>query len=459
MDNSEVDLFQVANNIWKKKKQILFYTLLIVVCAVLFSYVQPKYYETQMSAFILPPNAKFSPSTKTLPQEYYERFSKSPKILDAILKNLPKEVRLDGNDTPINNLNSMLRVQSKVIPSRAGLTSSVLKLNYSVRSPDPDYAHQVANTWQNVLEESIGQFEKEMILRRYSEVKEKLSLIKTKWDAAKKWLADFRENYNIQNKKMEVESIRRLILKARLGSENLINKMDLANTLKAKSEKINDYKVEKIWIEEQYLSAKDTLNEFKRLLGIHPQFISSPSSANEQGSNETLLNPVYLKLQEEVLLHEVQLKTFVFQKVRLEKLIRELESDVNNPTQVEASSNFSHEKQQLKMLAEKIKRYEEEVSELEKQIHIKIYEEGTLIKAEKVLAIVFKDKFRINEEWELVKAFDPPMRLDFSISTLEPTVLLGFPILKIALIAFGSGLIFMILVTLMKASFTVQSKD
>ena len=107
------------------KKQILFYSVLIVVGAVMFSYAQPKYYETHMDAFVLQSKGKTSNSQQFLPLEYYERFSRSPDTLKAVLERLPKEVKFEGNILPLDQLMSMLRVKSKITKSAPGLASHV----------------------------------------------------------------------------------------------------------------------------------------------------------------------------------------------------------------------------------------------------------------------------------------------------------------------------------------------
>ena len=88
MDNSEIDLFQMMKTIWEKRKQILFYTIIIVFSAVAFAYVQPKAYETHTSAFVFPSKGNTSAFQYALPEGYYEKFSKSPKILKAVLEKL-----------------------------------------------------------------------------------------------------------------------------------------------------------------------------------------------------------------------------------------------------------------------------------------------------------------------------------------------------------------------------------
>ena len=104
VNDSEIDLFQVMAIIWEKKKQILSYTVLIVVGAVLFSYFQPKYYETKMVALVLPSQGDAFSSKHSLPLEYYEQFSKSPEILKAVLERLPSEVKFEDNISPLDYL-------------------------------------------------------------------------------------------------------------------------------------------------------------------------------------------------------------------------------------------------------------------------------------------------------------------------------------------------------------------
>ena len=185
MDNSEVDLLQMMKIIWGKKKQILFYTMLIVMGAVLFSYIQPRYYETHMVAFVLPSEGHGSKPEKSLPLEYYAQFSRSSETLNAVLERLPSEVKFEDNISPLDYLKSMLRVETKIIRPIELLTSSALKLTFYVRHTDPLFAYHIANTWREVLEKNFVKFENGVILSKYPEAEKQFKLSNVKLSKAK----------------------------------------------------------------------------------------------------------------------------------------------------------------------------------------------------------------------------------------------------------------------------------
>jgi uncharacterized protein involved in exopolysaccharide biosynthesis len=271
MDNSEIDIFGMMNVIWKKKKQILLFTALVSVASVLISSTQPKYYETQKTAFILKPDNTIYKNQQVWPVEYYEKFSKSPEILNAVLENLPKEVKLEENIAPTSYLKSILRVQSKIIPAIRNFTTSAIRLTYFVRHRDPSSAHKILDTWQNIIENKFPKHDAEVNFSNYSEKKEHLKLIKAEWDEDKKKLADFNGSYNILNKTKKSQSTQRLLATAYIHIENTMSKMDPNKALNTKIENIKKLNAQKFPLEEKYLIEKETLKEHKLQLKLEPR--------------------------------------------------------------------------------------------------------------------------------------------------------------------------------------------
>jgi hypothetical protein len=456
MDNSEVDLLHMMKITWGNKKKILIYTFLIVIVAVSYSYVQPKYYETQISAFVLPSEPGSSRSKNVLPQEYYERFSKSPKVLNAVLKNLPKEIKLDGNDTPLNNLDSLLHVRSKILKSSSTITSAVLKVTFFIRHQDPYSAYQIAIIWKDVLEKNIGQFGKEVVLSRYPNTEEEIKSSKAKWEKTKEKLIDFKESYSVSKNNLKKESIRNLVRKLYRESEAITGQMFPTDVLLSRNKKleelIEELKDEKLLIEEQYLLAKKSLSEYKRLLALQPKVMKPPKNyTNEDISSEFLLDSIYKNLLN-------QNAGLYSRKKRLSNLIEKIEPEINEKPLVADTPEYKQKEQRLKVLSEKIEQHEEELSQLEKQFLDGKIEEKNLLAEEEVLARLFRKKLQKSEEMKFVKASEP-MKLDFFISSLEPANFIGTPLERIIFLAFGCGLIFMISATLIKAKIYSQGRE
>ena len=461
MDNSEVDLLQVMKIIWEKKNQILFYTVLIVVGAVSFSYIQPRYFETHKTAFIMPAAGEIAPFRINRPAEYYVKISRSPEILNAVLKNLPKEIKFDDNISPQVYLSSLLRVEPKVI--KAWNAAHIgFRFTYFVRHTDPISAGLIANIWQKVLEDYFSKEDNNVISKNHNEKRLReldmqLKLSTSKWEDAKRRLADFNDNYSINNKSLELASIKRIIEMAYYDSEDLVLQMDAANIHIAKSEEIKKYRAKKLTIEEKYLVAKETLSEQKRLLNLQPRTLelvenhATGTSKYENAKNNTILNPVFLKLQEEVIAGEVLLKTLDGQKNNLDKVILSLELDLSSNNHTDESPEFVQKKYQVKILANSINRFEGEARKLERQNSIKIAEFYNLTQE----VVAFSDQMKKLKLLRNQKAIG----LDFTASALEPAIFLGASLKRILFLSFGCGLGFMILVTLVRASFIAQKDN
>jgi hypothetical protein len=219
VDDSEVDLFRMMAVIWGEKKQILFYSLLTVAGAVLFSYVQPKKYETRMDAFVLPSKGNTPSSKSFLPLEYYDRFSRSPETLKTVLERLPDEVKFEEDILPLDQLKSMLRVKPRITKSAPGLASSALQLTFYVRHTDPSSAYHIARTWQEVLDENFSGFEKSVTASKNADAEMQFSLNKVKtnkakWEAVKTKIVESKNNNNTGVKLLELNSIRSQISSA-----------------------------------------------------------------------------------------------------------------------------------------------------------------------------------------------------------------------------------------------------
>ena len=447
VNDSEVDLFQVMATIWEKKKQILSYTVLIVVGAVLFSYFQPKYYETKMVALVLPSQGDAFSSKHSLPLEYYEQFSKSPEILKAVLERLPSEVKFEDNIPPLDYLMSILRVNLKVINATPDLASSAIKLTYFVRHTDPISAYKIANTWREVLDENFAEFAKGIILSKYLD---KFELSKAKWEEANKRIVDFKEKNSIKTKPLEMHAVQQLIQSAYRDIQLLEQQMDAT--------KIN-ISISKI--EEQYSSIKYKVSEYKKQLKLQsPLLAFTGKRKRDQGINSEdfeyprIISPIYVGLIDKLLTYEIQLKELLLKKSLLEKQkSKSLKSNDKAQSQIEDSLGFKQKRDQIKNRENKIKQYESRYAGLESQISRQKLDFKTLTQEEVTLATLFKSDFKKFKALQSLYTTQYSRGLGFNKSGLEPVIFMGTPMQRIVFIAFGSGLIFMILITLIKSNF------
>lgn len=465
MDNTEVNLFQIAQTIWEKKKQILFFTFLIVICAVLFRYVQPVYYEAHRTAYILSYKNKVQKLSNNWPAEFYESFSKNTEILNAVLKRLPKTLKFGNNSSPLEFLSKHLQVQYAYVPAFGHLSLPAIKLVFTSRHTNSISAHQILNVWKSVLETHFA----EMELHKISESEKQLKLNIAKWNRAKKRLTDFNESFYIRNKKLELDSKMRIISRTHSASEALVQQMDSSAIIDATSRRIAGLKGQLSGIEEKYLAEKGVLREYNRLLTLQPKMLnlseeynsrfenSRTSNLNDPKGNK-VLNPIYMKLQEKVIDSEVLLKRLDAQKAHLEQMINHIKINLSSQNPGDEVIGFAEKKHQLEILAKKIKQYEKESTKLENQILEKTVEKRTLEEQESELANLVKLNSKEFEDLQSVKAQNT-LGLSFEPSTSEPGTFVGTSLIKIAVISFGSGLIFMVLVTLIKVNFRARFEN
>jgi hypothetical protein len=476
MDNSEVDLFSMMKIVWEKKMQILFYSVLIATFSALFAYIQPKDYETHRTAFISPTIKNKSGSDYQIwPQKFYSDFSMSPEILNAILKNLPKELEFANNNASLKKLSSILRVENMVVKQVAGLNPNALQFKFFVRHPDPSSANQIVDIWQEILEDKFSNFEKNVDIKKYNERKlnEKNKLqemevqvkqSKKKWDEAKKKSVEFEKEFNVSHVNRELGSTNRIVSRVYSDFDKLVLKMEASSILVAKSEEAEYFKEEIVIIDDEYLVAKETLNENKRLLNLQPQRLEisgnhkSTASGFKDAKTNEVINPVYTKLQQEIIKGEVDLKMLDVQRNSLEQKILKLESGFQSKRDLGESPEFAQRKYQLKILADTIKRYEGKSQKLEYQIREFQLERIKFDAEQEVSAEQFS---RNSEKLEQLKSFQylKPKVPIFVPTTLKSPVFLGSPLKRIIFLAFGVGLVFMVLLTLVKASFISQKEN
>jgi capsular polysaccharide biosynthesis protein len=461
MDNSEVDLFQVMNIIWKKKKQILSITTIIVFSAVLFAYIQPKNYEAKLEAFVLSSEHSVFGSKNYLPLEYYQKFSKSPEVLNAVLETLP-ELKLEDNILPWDSLYSKLRVESKILNASQGLTTSTLKLIFYARHPDSYSAYKIVNAWQSVMKDKFPEFEKGVVLGKFYEVEEEFKLSKKKWDEAKNRLVEFSKDDHARNIRTEMNSIHRLITDAYKDIEDLEQEMDLDKILISKSEEL-------LWIDDDHNKAKESLSEYRRLLSLQPQMILADKNHTRKPAqvevtntgnprNNRVFNPAYTMLQEEIFTHEVQLKTLSSKKYRLEQEIKKLKSNANYQSQIVESPEFASKRNLIKNIRNTIKQYGVEYNRIASRMSKLQLEKAILTDQERSWARLLTSNFKKFEELKSLKTRNL-RSLNFTFSALEPVIFLGTPMRRIIFISFGVGLIFAILITLIKENFGAQGMN
>ena len=151
---------------------------------------------------------------------------------------------------------------------------------------------------------------------------------------------------------MEINAIQQLIQLAYRDIQSLDQQMDAA--------KINSAIFK---IDEQYNSVKDTVSEYKKQLKLQPQILSFKGEQKLiQGSNSgnsksfRLINPVHTELMDKMLAYEIQLKTLLLKKSRLEKQkSRGLKSNGSTQSQIADRPEFKQKRDQIKYLENKIK--------------------------------------------------------------------------------------------------------
>jgi uncharacterized protein involved in exopolysaccharide biosynthesis len=462
MDNSEIDLLQVVKTIWAKKKQILFFTALIVIGCVLFSYINPKHYEVQKTALVLQSTDNIYKPQKIKTAEYYERLSVSQNLLNAVLEDLPKEFKFDNNITSLSHLRTMLRVESIFIRSN-DVSASALKLIYVVHHTDPFSAEIIASSWLKTIERNFYQIEKDEILIKYDGKQKQLALSKDEVDEAKKNLANFKESYSIKNETIKLHSIQRSLNNAHIDLEYLEKQLDPGKILIAKSKEIRAYRKQKMIIEKEYLSTQEALKEYsKRDHLLHQNAtlstINSSELSDKKSSNKEF-NPIHIKLQKEILTNEVHLKTLDSQKARLDLKILNLEAYLSKQSNIGEIINSAHKnteliqiKDQIKLLKKKIGRYQAKASKMEREIAEKIITDRNLTRELTVSENLFDMNLKNFKELELLKA-ENISDLNFSLSNTEPAFFLGTPLKTIIFLSSGTGLILMILIVLIKENF------
>jgi hypothetical protein len=465
MDNTEVDLIQMVKTVWDKKKQILFYTFLIVIGSVLFAYFQPVHYEVYKIAYVLSQGEKNSKFKNNWPAVYYETFSRNPEILKAVMENLPKDVKFEDNISPLTSLSKNLHVQHVFVSAFGLLSKPAIKLIYTVRHTDRLSAQKIANTWQKVLEVKF----EEILLDKISKKEEQIKSSKIKWNEAKNRLIAYNKNFNVNKKELELKSKLRIITSTYLASEAIMRQMDSADIVVEIYNKINVFGSQLSEIEGEYLAGKETLSEYKKLLRLQPKILNLSELNNQDTRKDKvadfgglekniIYNPIHMKLQEQVVISEVLLKKLGVRKTHLEKRINSLESKLSRRSEQGDDPGLAEKKYQLEVLAKKIKRYEKESSTLENQILEKTTEKLDLVAQESSLAGLV----RLNsKDLQGLKLFHSQnyTGLSFASSAVEPEKYTGVSLREIAFFSFVSGLVFTILLTLIKASFSSRTQN
>ena len=287
---------------------------------------------------------------------------------------------------------------------------------------------------------------------------------KAKWDMDKKRLGEFRKKHSSTKEIQKLESLQRLIRNAYYQIETIADQENIAGVLILKSAEIKEFQAKKMLIEENYLTIKETLAEYKRLLDINLNDLNEKLAKNKtQDSNKTknkfnAYNSAYFSLQEKIIDLEVNLKVIDGQRNRLVERIRDLESDMKSVKSMGEGSEFVQNQSEInKVLGDNIKLYELDSKKLESRISKNQLELENLIQQELVSAELFRlnsvklEKLRLSNSSKLSVP-------NFSYSAMESVGTLGNPMQRIIFVSFICGLVFMILVTLIKANF-VSQKD
>ena len=163
-------------------------------------------------------------------------------------------------------------------------------------------------------------------------------------------------------------------------------------------------------------------------------------------------------MKRQVIQGEVNLMSLKVKKDYLEQKISRLESDISNPSLANDIPNIAQNNNQIKLLTKKIKRFEAEAGNLEKEISEKRIEHRNLTQKERVSAVAFNAELKKFKELELLKN-SKARGLDFSLSTMEPVNFFGPSVRTNTLLASAGGLIFMIFFTLIKDAFSPKRMD
>jgi hypothetical protein len=153
-----------------------------------------------------------------------------------------------------------------------------------------------------------------------------------------------------------------------------------------------------------------------------------------------------------ILTLEVELKALLHQKSSLMQNIKELEEDTSTQGQIVESSEIKRKRNQIKNLENKIKQYQSQLPKLESQVLKQQLYDKAMAQEEAASAHLYNSSVVKYENQKLLYRAPTARSLDFKNSTLEPVIFLGTPMRRIIFIAFGCGLIFTILVTLIKSN-------
>ena len=169
--------------------------------------------------------------------------------------------------------------------------------------------------------------------------------------------------------------------------------------------------------------------------------------------NNGVLNPVYTKWKVKILSLEVELKSLLLKKTSLIQKMKEFgEADASTANQKVMSSENKQKINQLKIIEDNLKQYESKFSELESQHSKQKLDDNAMAQEEATFARLYNSSLVKYENQKLLFRAPVTRSLDFKNSVLEPVIFLGTPMRRIIFIAFGCGLIFTILVTLIKSN-------
>lgn len=349
MEEEEVELGDYLGVLWRRRYLVVLVTLACALAAFAVSKVMPEVYQATATLVLLPPRFSTELRAAPLSVEAYQSMAKSDYIVDKVRRELArKNIIRPGEEI------------GTVLTARARAGSNQPLIDLVVEADSPQKAEAIANTWAEVFvaESStlIGRVKKgslELIEKEYPAARQRLMeaearlketedsydrQIKAAEDAWDAKITDFRAEWKIESLKKQLASYEQELI----GSIEKLHQaqMDIKRT-------------------------KDTLEELRKEIKGHPQFITLSRSISDDAlwdravdglsseaakQLETLrlkseqLNPVYHSLLQRLADTQVAYEALLPQEKYLQEQIAARRKEVEGLTRLILSKELELEK-------------------------------------------------------------------------------------------------------------------
>ncbi len=335
--DDQVSLGDYIRVLWKRRKLILLVTLGCALAAFLAGQLLPPSYEARATLLVQRPIFITGLRPEPLGVETYRTIVDSDFVKDAVRRKLVD----DGSLRPDESLGSLA---TEIYTSRVRDQTHSPVIDLVVRAGTPRRAALVADTWAEVaVRESAGLATRgkvgtlELIQREYPSTKDRLSLLEADLKATQ-------DRFDREIRDLENHWDARI---AEFGSE--WNLDVLREQAKALSGKLTEDIVRLRGLALEISEAGDSLDQLKKEIQEHPQFIVLSKAITDDALWERIgrdlggeaadelqslrlrseeLNPVYQSLLQNLADTQVRYDTLVPQERHLRELIAEQEAEL-----------------------------------------------------------------------------------------------------------------------------------